>query len=61
LPEADDAIDDSVSPRFTTWLEPLAALGLLPAPAAIAGAGGDPVDSPGGVGEINDVSCEGGT
>ena len=61
-PEAEEAIDDKVSPRLTTWLEPPSALAELPAPADIArdelGAGDD---SPGGVGEIEEVSCAGGT
>jgi hypothetical protein len=62
LPEAEDAIDDNVSPRFTTWLEPPAALlALLPAAAAIACEGLGEDDSSGGLGEIDEVSCDGGT
>src|SRR5579864_5183088 len=72
VPEAVSAIDESVSPVFTTWLEPPAALGplvalalvapalaLLPAPRgdAVAAAG----SAGGGVGEIEEVSCAAGT
>jgi hypothetical protein len=61
LPEVVDAIDDNVSPRFTTWLEPPAALALLAAPAAIACEGLGEDESSGAVGEIDEVSCAGGT
>src|SRR6187399_1581741 len=57
-PEAEVAICDNVSPRLTVWLVPPAALALLPAPADI---GRGALDSSGALGEMDDVSCDGGT
>ena len=67
LPEAAEAIDDNVSPRLMTWVEPLAALAVLPTPAEVGRAaleedvGVGLLAASGGVGEIEEVSCDGGT
>src|SRR5262245_33417332 len=68
-PDVEDATPDRVSPCLTTCVEPLSALalGVLPAPrdevdgagAGVGAGAGDP--SLGGTGDIEDVSCEGGT
>src|SRR5262245_16611174 len=70
-PEVSEATEERVSPCLTTWVEPLSALEMLPAPRAEAepgvgaglglGIGAGAATSLGGTGDMDDVSCEGGT